>query len=993
MPRENTRRSALIRAGFSEPDRAERLLDELGAEPGVISTLGTAADPDLALLGIVRLSEELDDAQRSALAGLPQTDADGWHHLVTLLGASSALTDHLVRHPEQWHDVVAARLLSLPETQRALLDAVADLTGTPAYDALRIAYYRRLMQIAAVDLTGDAVELFPEIAEALADLAGAAIGAALDIAHRTVPGADRTRLTIIGMGKTGGRELNYISDVDVVFVAEPADGVPESEALDIAAKLATETMRACSDSTAEGSLWQVDAALRPEGKNGPLVRTVASHEAYYERWAKTWEFQALLKARPIAGDEQVGQAYLDAMMPMVWRAAGRDHFVEDVQAMRRRVEQHVPAAEVDRQLKLGPGGLRDVEFSMQLLQLVHGRTDERLRNRSTLAAIESLSRGGYIGRLDAHALDRAYRELRVLEHRVQLRRMRRTHLLPTSETELRALGRAVGIRVDPQTEVVQSWRQQAATVRKLHEAIFYRPLLSAVARLSDDDARLSTQSAQDRFAALGYRDAAGAVRNLEALSAGVSRRAAIQRTLLPVMLQWFAEEVDPDLGLFSFRKLSEALGSTPWFLKMLRDEGNAAQTLAKVLASSRYVGDMLERAPAAVAVFGTRDARVPLTRDQLRQSMHAVIDRQADDDAAMTAIRSARRSELIRIAVADLSGSLDLDGLEIALTDLTAATLQGALEVAIRHVEREIGARLSTELTVVGMGRLGGREMGYASDADVMFVHDPRDGADSGAAQSQAEQVVAFLRSGLGSSGPDPALVVDVGLRPEGRAGPVVRSLASYAAYYERWSEGWEAQALLRATPIAGHEELGRRFTELIDPLRYPDGGLSDNAVRRIRVLKARMEAERIPRGGDRRSHFKLGIGGLSDVEWTVQLLQLQYAHEIPELRHPGTITPLRIMVEHGLVSTRDAAKLRSSWEMATRLRNASVLWRGRPVDSLPSNLTDADGIARILGGPVGSGNELSERYLRVARRARGVVEREFYGADPDDGRDGDPSR
>lgn len=991
-------RTVLARAGFTEPERALGMIAELRMPPRVveacIATLSQAASPDHALLGLVRLEEVLTDRENDQVAALFSDNRRGWDRLVTLLGASSALTDHLVRHPEHWHDIVDARVADEATLYATLRDAVGDTTGTEAYDALRVAYYRQLLQIAAVDLTGDAAEQFPEISGALAELAGAAVAAALQIARNTVEGSATCRLTVIGMGKCGGRELNYISDVDVIFVAEPADGVAEADALEVGSKLATEVMRACSIATGEGSLWQVDPALRPEGKQGPLVRTVESHRHYYERWAKTWEFQALLKARPIAGDEEVGAAYLAAIQPLVWRAADRDHFVEDVQAMRRRVEDHVPAAEVGRQLKLGPGGLRDIEFSVQLLQLVHGRTDERLRNRGTLAAMESLSRGGYIGRVDAHELDQAYRQLRVLEHRIQLSRMRRTHLIPNSAAELRVLGRSVGLRVAPETEVVKQWRDRAAAVRRLHERIFYRPLLTAVANLSGDDARLTRENAEDRFAALGFRDAKGAVRHLEALTAGVSRRAAIQRTLLPVMLQWFSEEVDPDLGLLAFRKLSDALGSTHWYLKMLRDEGRAAETLARSLAASRYVGQLLENAPSAVRVFGSHHALVPRTRGQLLTVVRAAVDRQPDDDdAALLAIRSARRSELIRIAVADLTGTLDLDAVERAMTDLAAATLQGALELAIRRVEKSSGTTLSTAITIIGMGRLGGREMGYSSDADVMFVHDPLPDADPRLAQSQAEEVVTFLSIGLSAAGPDPALVVDADLRPEGKAGPIVRTLASYAAYYDRWSEGWEAQALLRAVPIAGDELLGRRFTELINPLRWPEGGIDASAVRSIRMLKARMEAERLPRGGDIRTHFKLGRGGLSDIEWTVQLAQLQHAHEIPQLRHTGTTTPLRVMAQHGLLEVREAAKLRESWTLASRLRNASMLWRGRPVDSLPASLADADGIARILGSPVGAGHELSERYLRVARRAREVVEQRFYGTDPDGDRDTDPTR
>ncbi len=285
----------------------------------------------------------------------------------------------------------------------------------------------------------------PAVGEALAELAEAALEAALAIAREEYgDGHEACRLAIIGMGKTGGGELNYVSDVDVIFVVEPADGADEETALRVGTALATATMRACSTPTSEGSLWPVDAALRPEGKQGPLVRTISSHKAYYERWAKTWEFQALLKAWVSAGDKEIGLRYKAEISPMVWEAAGRDKFVEDVQAMRRRVEQHVPPNEAARQLKLGPGGLRDVEFSVQLLQLVHGRSDPGLRSATTLEALAALARGGYVGREDAAVLDRAYRHLRCLEHRIQLHRLRRTHLMPVTEADLRRLGRAMG---------------------------------------------------------------------------------------------------------------------------------------------------------------------------------------------------------------------------------------------------------------------------------------------------------------------------------------------------------------------------------------------------------------------------------------------------------------------------------------------------------------------------------------------------------------------
>jgi glutamate-ammonia-ligase adenylyltransferase len=700
---------------------------------------------------------------------------------------------------------------------------------------------------------------------------------------------------------------------------------------------------------------------------------------YYERWAKTWEFQALLKARHVAGDAALGSRYIEAVTDKVWSAANRPDFVEDVQAMRRRVEEHVPPSEAPRQIKLGPGGLRDVEFSVQLLQLVHGRSDASLRSGTTLAALAALSAGGYVARDDAAALEGAYRRLRTLEHRIQLMRLRRTHLMPTAEADLRRLGRALGHTGDPADAVTRQWQEDRREVRRIHERLFYRPLLSAVARLSRDEARLAPEAARDRLAALGFRDPRGALKHLEALTAGVSRRAAIQRTLLPVMLGWFADESDPDAGLLAFRKVSDELGSSHWYLKMLRDEGGAAERLAHVLGRSRFVGELLVGAPEAVQFLGEGGGLRPRSRQELVRRMTAAAGRREGSADKAAAIRAVRRAELFRVAVADLDGFIQDEGVPAALTDLSVAVIATTLEVAVAEVEERQGP-LGTDLLVVGMGRLGGNECGYASDADVLFVHDPREGVAEDVAQQQAVEVVQTLLRLLDQKGPDLPVVIDASLRPEGKNGPIIRSLAAHRAYYARWSLVWEAQALLRAAPVAGDEDLGRRFLELVDPIRWPAGGIGGRGVREVRLLKARMESERLPRGADRRTHLKLGPGGLSDVEWTVQLLQLEHAHAVEGLRTTSTLGALRAALDAGLLTDEDAASLRNAWELASRIRDAATLHRGKAVDVLPRETQDANGVARILGMPPASGQLLAEQWLRVARRARAATDHVFYG-------------
>jgi len=998
MPAEGNRdrqaslQSRLVRAGLTNSDTALQLLSLpglSGLSDDTIDGLGLAPDPDLALLTLSRLVE-VGGAQVDEFFDELGRNVGLRRRAFAVIGSSLALGDHLVRHPEDW---VVLRPLNEDESIRthdqmrlSLLSAVgADPYSTvpvaldfdlEALARLRVAYRRELLAIAAGDV-GDSTP-FVAISAALADLADAVLDTGLAIARAEFPTeAAVCSLAVVALGKSGGRELNYISDVDVLFIVEPSAEGDEARAIAAATKLAQGMMRACSAATPEGSIWEVDPNLRPEGRAGALVRTLASFDEYYQRWASTWEFQALLKARAAAGDLGLGQRFVELITPMVWSAADRPNFVEDVQAMRRRVEQNVPAKDADRQLKLGAGGLRDVEFSVQLLQLVHGRSDVMLHSPTTMYALEALATWGYVGREDASSLASSYEFLRTLEHRIQMYRLRRTHVVPDNDDDLRRIARSMGMRSDPVRELTDALRRHRLEVRRLHEKLFYRPLLNAVAKLDAGEARLTTQAAQQRLEMLGYSDPVGALRHLESLSSGVSRRAAIQRTLLPVMLGWFADAPDPDAGLLAFRQVSDALGSTHWYLRLLRDESLAAQRLATVLASSRYATDLLMRAPEAVVMLADDEELEARSREALVHEARAAAQRHDNPEVAVAAVRALRRRELFRTAVSEILHVAEVDEVGDALSDITAATIDGALEIALRVVERAKGSPLPMVFLVVAMGRFGGAELGFASDADVMFVYEPR--GDDHLAHEAALAVAGELRRLLMIPTPDPVLDIDAGLRPEGRNGPLVRSLDSYRSYYERWSATWEAQALLRAEPVAGDAELGAKFVALIDDLRYPVDGLADDDVREIRRLKARMEAERLPRGADPGLHTKLGRGGLSDVEWVAQLLQLRHGFQVPALRTTRTLPALLAAEQNGLLAHEDAQQLRDAWRIATKVRDAVMLVRGKPSDLVPTDTHNLAAIAQVLGYPAHEGGALLDDYRRLTRRARVVVERVFY--------------
>lgn len=960
----------LSRLGFGDPDRAEAHLMRLGEHADrLLDHLTDSADPDLCLTSLVRIDEA---GAGQPLARLASDDALR-DRLLTVLGTSEALGDFLVRHPEYLSDLGDGELLTEPapgEDYRAWMRQARDA------DSLRVRYHRALLRLATRDLTG--LTDFVQASGELADLAIATLDAALAIVAEDEDDAGLVRLAIVALGKTGGHELNYVSDVDVVFVCEPVDGADEGRAVRAATRMASAVMRLCREHTVEGTIWEVDANLRPEGKDGPLVRSLASHIAYYERWASTWEFQALLKARYATGDADLARRYTEALDPLVWLASTRPGFVADVRAMRKRVVANLPHAERERQLKLGPGGLRDVEFAVQMLQLVHGRADPSVRDQTTVLALEALTEGGYVGRRDGAALTEAYEFLRTLEHRIQLFRLRRVHIVPDELDHLRRIGRSMGFKHHPIESLMSRWQQHRLTVSRLHEKLFYRPLLDAVASLPIEGLRLSHLAAEQRLAALGFADPRGAIKHLEALTAGVSRRAAIQQSLLPAMLSWFAESPDPDAGLLAFRNISESLGNSPWYLRKLRDEGLAAEQLAVLLSSSRYVSQLISRAPDVVALLGDDEELVPRSLEALTTQMERTVVRHDSLDGAIKAIRRVRRRELARIAMADVLGKLDVVVVGESLTALNTATLRAALSTSMAAYEREKGPS-TARMAIVLMGRLGGYEVGYASDADVMFVHEPLGAASDADATACALWVAQTLRQRLEVAGDDPSLRIDADLRPEGKNGPLVRSLSSYAGYYANWSETWEAQALLRATASIGDAGLCERFTDLIDPLRYPAQGLDDRDIREIRRIKARVDAERLPRGANPNTHLKLGRGGLADIEWTTQLLQMRYAHKVVGLRTTRTVEAIDAAAEAALLSRADAKVLVEAWTMVSRIRNGVVLMRAKPAESMVEAPMDRAGLAHLIGVGAERSEELIDRYLKVTRQARKVVERVFW--------------
>ncbi|MDN6400258.1 MAG: bifunctional glutamine-synthetase adenylyltransferase/deadenyltransferase, partial [Brachybacterium sp.] len=464
-----------------------------------------------------------------------------------------------------------------------------------------------------------------------------------------------------------------------------------------------------------------------------------------------------------------------------------------------------------------------------------------------------------------------------------------------------------------------------------------------------------------------------------------------------------------DLGLLAFRRLSDTIGSAHWYLGLLRDSGLAAKRLTRVLAAGRYVGEQLEQIPEGVRWLA-RDMQLrPLARDVLGREFLAVISRVDDAEVARDVLRRTRNRELLRIAMAHLTGIAGPTEVARALTDLAEAVLEAGMLVALHVVARDRNAvgedaetldsepevdvetalrlrekrsdparALRIEMAIIAMGSFGAREMGYSSDADVQFVVVDR-GAGKAAveiAAAVATQTQKILNAPTARSD----MRVSADLRPEGKVGPLARSLESWTDYYRRDAGTWEKQALLRARPVVASEAVAEQLREQMDRHRYPAGGLPDSARREITRMKARVESERLPRNADPSRHVKLGRGGMTDVEWTAQILALEHGHEVEGLRTSRTLEQLEAAAQADLLPVREVQELTDAWTLGWQIRRGLFLWKGKEGDALPTDRYDLRALALLIDGDDGSASELEERYLRETRRARSIAEDVIFG-------------
>lgn len=909
---------------------------------------------------------------------------------VTLCAGAPFLAPMLCRHPHWLLDLADEDLATARhrhDLDRRLHQVLEG--GDPVRETLRNFKYYELARLSLRDLSLDLVpyEATGDTLLELSHLADALLQCSLRVATEELCrliGPARWRLpdgsehepafVVLGLGKLGSQELNYSSDVDLVYVFDmPGGDKGEVEAEFIGertlsptqyfSRLAQEFGKVVTLPSVEGFLYRIDLDLRPEGNAGALVVPRDSFVAYYDTWAASWERAACMKARPVAGDIGFGWRVLRSLDPILYRSSMDFEAVTAIRALKVAVEEEKGRSGGSFNVKLGSGGIRDVESVAQALQLLHGGRIPQLRHRSTQATLDALCDAGVLEQDDAAELLAAYRFYRRLENRLQMIAERQTHTLPTDEYELDCLARSLGFGDEAPRQALDSAIER------------YRILCR------DQFDRTFALAGAERVVALLERWAPDLLRN------------SMTRPLYEELARRFASAIDesahPERATNNLARFVEGLRGRRFYFELLVDRPELVQRLASLFAASEYLSSYFAAHPRLIEPIFNDPKTLLLERTQLEAEFDAMLTEGRRDEGDFTdtfldTLRLFHHRQLVNIGLLDLADKVTRAEIEAALTELAEVCLDRALVIGREQLRHRIATPSGARFLVVGMGKFGSRELTYGSDLDVIFLYEaPGVDADAvGTAQEYharlAQKLIWALSTRVASG---VCYEVDARLRPSGRQGTLVTSLAGFEAYHAKSAQVWERQALLRARPVAGDPELGMRFDTL--RRRILQTPLESDPAPEIHHMRQRMEGE-LARETSRRRDFKTGHGGLLDVESILQLVQLRHAVAFPDLLHPDPVArQLDRLHQHGLLTADDLRVLGAGWEFLQRLSSRLRVVENRSISDLDVERGDLDALAMTLGyrSPQRSGGArraLLADYARHTDAIRAVYERIF---------------
>ncbi|MFQ5846988.1 MAG: bifunctional [glutamate--ammonia ligase]-adenylyl-L-tyrosine phosphorylase/[glutamate--ammonia-ligase] adenylyltransferase [Candidatus Methylomirabilales bacterium] len=1029
----------LSQIGCTDLTRAAKNLEALGQPPlhrrevvqflpPLLETLANIPDPDMALNNLERFSRVVID--RGFLLALLRERRKSLDLLLTVFGNSQYLSDVLIRYPQLFEWLLEPGVLRLPMQRADLARELAVTTDRLAsverkWEALRRFKVREILRIGLQDLLGN--QDLPGITQELSWLAEVTLQKAYEISHAELkrrfgtpqvlgPAGEAREcgFSIVGMGKLGGEELNYSSDIDILFVYEAegeATGVPGPTTLREArtsnhqyfAKLAEMIVKAIGSVTGDGSVFRVDTRLRPGGRQGDLCLSLRSYEIYYESWGQTWERQALIKARPVAGDEALGRRFLQMIRPFIYRKYMDQTAVQEVRAMKERIEQSLRQdRKLYRDVKRGFGGIREIEFIVQAFQLLHGGRDPWIREANTLKALYRLAERHYLADEDCAALVRAYIFLRTVEHRLQILHNLQTHTLPEARRQLLHLARRSGyqsrISTDPVEDFLSDYRTHTHAVRRVYDAFFSEG--EAAAAAEQDEIVLFFEGAapareiRKRLEEIGFEDVERAYRNFQLLRDGPpfahyskAGRWALAH-VAPHLMKALREAPDPDMALNHFERQVAAVGAQGVFLSILAEKPEALGLLFRLFGVSDFLARTLTQHPELIEILldpaGLSDRK---SREGMLRELREVLRASPAGSGKLDVLRRFKKIEELRIGTRDVLGETDLTDTQAELTRLAEVCLTGALELAWEELGPRYSVAEEKGFTVLGLGKLGGAEMNYSSDLDVAFVTEAQVGG--GAAQPVTpveffskladritKNLTVITREGS-------AYRVDSRLRPGGSKGPLAQPVAAFQDHFERWAEVWERQAYIKARVVAGDEEVGRRVSGLVQTFVY-ETPLPDDLAQRIDAMRHRMEDERVKRGAD--LHLKLGSGGIVEVEFIAQYLQLLHGKDRPALREPNTVRALDALHQEQVLAAREYQVLRESYQFLRMVENRLRIVADLSVNTVPRVPAKLEKLARRLGyareGDVPPGDRFLQDFTAHTSRVHAIYEKVFGRAE-----------
>ncbi|MBI2349466.1 MAG: bifunctional [glutamate--ammonia ligase]-adenylyl-L-tyrosine phosphorylase/[glutamate--ammonia-ligase] adenylyltransferase [Deltaproteobacteria bacterium] len=940
--------------------------------------------PALARANLTRL---IESGSAKSVNKIPASDLPS---LFRLLGGSAYLSDVLIRQGRDWPDLF---LRQIATEQKTTSDHLAELapalrrcaSGDELARLLRRHKQREYLRIGARDLSPSvSVEETTRELSALAE-------ASLEIAYRfcrsevekdfgalSLPGGDKpNRFVILGMGKLGGEELNFSSDIDIIYLYEEDEGESagggkgKTTPRQFFHTLAERITRVVGDITEDGFVFRIDLRLRPLGRNGPLVQSLGSALLYYESWGQCWERSALIKARAVAGAAELGTRFLRDVEPFVYRRYLDFTTIEELRHMKMRIQRELLGPQNEKSnVKLGYGGIREIEFFAQALQLLNGGAEPGVRQQNTLRALELLAGHGFISLREKAKLSDAYRFLRDVEHKIQMVQEGHVHSIPGDDAGRRALARRLGYEARGRRSEWQLFRRdllsRTASVRRAFDRLFYGaqkelrsrsgPGLSEIWNDLDQEELLLPELAR-----LGFADPQRAYRNLLEMRDGAAysppspRRIAVMRILGPALIAEIAKSGAPDRALANFAEFSHRVGARTGFLSLLAENPKTTRLLVSLFANSQFLTDLFLKRPELLDSLIRVDlTQLRKTRGEMGRRLLAAFADTAELEGRLNAIRRYKAEEFIRIALHDLGGSLELGDVIVQLSELAEACVEAALALSLEEIEKSFGTLPGGKFTVLGMGKLGGKEIDYNSDLDLIFVYDAPDEARSQGGQGLdphdyyvrlGQKLMTFLSAPTEEG---IAYRIDLRLRPSGKFGPVVSSLAAFRHYHQTSSELWERQALIKARFVAGERSLGTGVERVAEDFAY-GRGLTPDGVGEIHHLRMRMERE-LAREDASRFNLKKGKGGMVDIEFLTQMLQLSHGWRLPALRERGTLEALKALKKEKIIKASEHRLLSEGYLFLRRLDHRLRLQRDQSIDTVEREPGELYGVAQALG-------------------------------------------